>query len=41
LLTAIAALPIRQRRVYVLRELHGLRIDETAAELGLTGQQVE
>jgi hypothetical protein len=35
------ALPDRQRRVYVLRELHGLRIDETAAELGLTAAQVE
>jgi sigma-70-like protein len=34
-------LPERQRGVYVLRELHGLRIDETAAELGLTTEQVE
>ena len=33
LVAALAALPDRQRRVYVLRELHGLRIDETAAEL--------
>ena len=35
LVEALAALPDRQRRVYVLRELHGLRIDETAAELAL------
>ena len=41
LVEALAALPERQRRVYVLRELHGLRIDETAAELGLTAPQVE
>jgi RNA polymerase sigma factor (sigma-70 family) len=41
LVTALAGLPDRQRRVYVLREIHGLRIDETAAELGLTGSQVE
>lgn len=41
LVAALAALPDRQRRVYVLRELHGLRIDETAAELGLGPQQVE
>jgi RNA polymerase sigma factor (sigma-70 family) len=41
LIAAFAALPDRQRRVYVLRELHGLRIDETAAELGLTAAQVE
>ena len=41
LLAALAALPERQRRVYVLRELHGLRIDETGAELGLTSAQVE
>ena len=41
LVAALAALPDRQRRVYVLRELHGLRIDETAAELGLSPQQVE
>lgn len=41
LTAALAALPDRQRRVYVLRELHGLRIDETAAELGLGTQQVE
>jgi RNA polymerase sigma-70 factor (ECF subfamily) len=41
LLEALAALPERQREVYVLRELHGLRIDETCAELGLTSVQVE
>ncbi|HEY6961493.1 MAG TPA: sigma-70 family RNA polymerase sigma factor [Gaiellaceae bacterium] len=41
LVAALAALPDRQRRVYVLRELHGLRIDETAGELGLTAAQVE
>jgi hypothetical protein len=41
LVTALAALPDRQRRVYVLREVHGMRIDETAAELGLTSAQVE
>ena len=41
LVEALAALPERQRRVYVLREVHGLRIDETAAELGLAPQQVE
>jgi RNA polymerase sigma-70 factor, ECF subfamily len=38
---ALASLSDRQRRVYVLRELHGLRIDETAAELSLTAAQVE
>ncbi len=41
LVAALASLPERQRRVYVLRELHGLRIDETAAELSLTSAQVE
>jgi RNA polymerase sigma factor (sigma-70 family) len=41
LVAALAALPERQRGVYVLREVHGLRIDETAAELGLTTAQVE
>jgi uncharacterized membrane protein YgcG len=41
LVAAFARWPDRQRRVYVLRELHGLRIDETAAELGLTAAQVE
>ena len=41
LVAALAALPDRQRRVYVLRELHGLRIDETAHELALTTAQVE
>jgi len=41
LVEALATLPDRQRRVYALREVHGLRIDETAAELGLTAAQVE
>ena len=41
LLEAMAALPERQRHVYVLREVHGLRIDETCAQLGLTTVQVE
>ena len=41
LVTAVAALPERQRHVFVLRELHGLRIDETALELGLSAPQVE
>lgn len=41
LVSALAALPDRQRRVYVLREVHGMRIDETAAELGITTLQVE
>ncbi len=41
LVSALASLPERQRRVYVLRELHGLRIDETAAELALSAAQVE
>jgi RNA polymerase sigma factor (sigma-70 family) len=41
LLAAVAGLPDRQRRVFVLREIHGLRIGETAAELRLTTQQVE
>ncbi|HVC87058.1 MAG TPA: sigma-70 family RNA polymerase sigma factor [Gaiellaceae bacterium] len=41
LVAALASLPDRQRRVYALREVHGLRIDETASELGLTAAQVE
>ena len=41
LVAALASLPDRQRHVYALREVHGLRIDETAAELGLTNAQVE
>ena len=41
LVAALASLPERQRRVFVLRELHGLRIDETGAELGLSSSQVE
>ena len=41
IVAALAALPERQRRVYALRELHGLRIDEIGAALSLTTQQVE
>jgi RNA polymerase sigma factor (sigma-70 family) len=41
LIEALATLPDRQRRVYVLREVNGLRIDETATELGLSSAQVE
>ena len=41
LIAALGTLPDRQRQVYVLRELHGLRIDETAAELSLSATQVE
>ncbi len=41
LVEAVAALPETQRKVYVLRELHGLRIDETARELALSRAQVE
>ena len=41
LIAALATLPDRQRQVYVLREVHGLRIDETAAELSLSATQVE
>ncbi len=41
LLQALAALPERQRRAYVLRELHGLKMAEIAAELGLGVAQVE
>lgn len=41
LVEAVAALPDAQRHVYVLRELHGLRIDETGRELGLSAAQVE
>lgn len=41
LVTALAGLPEIQRRVYVLREVHGLRVAETAAELGLKPPQVE
>jgi uncharacterized membrane protein YgcG len=40
-MAAVAALPGRQRHVFALRELHGLRIEEIAAELHLTAQQVE
>ncbi|MDX6511713.1 MAG: hypothetical protein QOE36_1217, partial [Gaiellaceae bacterium] len=41
LLEALTALPDRQRRAYVLREVHGLRVSEIATELRLTGAQVE
>ena len=41
LVAAVASLPERQRHVFVLRELHALRIDETAAELGLSAPQIE
>jgi RNA polymerase sigma factor (sigma-70 family) len=41
LTAAIAALPERQQKVFVLRELHGLRIAEAASELGLSNAQVE
>jgi RNA polymerase sigma factor (sigma-70 family) len=41
LVAALAALPDRQRHVFVLRELHGMRIDETASELDLAPAQVE
>jgi RNA polymerase sigma factor (sigma-70 family) len=41
LLAAIEALPERQRRVFLLREIQGLRIDEIAGELALTVTQVE
>jgi RNA polymerase sigma factor (sigma-70 family) len=41
LLDALTALPDRQRRAYVLRELHGLRIAEIGFELSLSVPQVE
>lgn len=41
LVAALGALPERQRRVYLLREVHGLRVAEIAASLSLTAQQVE
>jgi RNA polymerase sigma factor (sigma-70 family) len=41
LLDALAKLPDRQRRAYVLREVHGLRVAEIAAELSLAVPQVE
>jgi RNA polymerase sigma-70 factor (ECF subfamily) len=41
LLQALAKLPDRQRRAYVLREVHGLRVAEIAAELSLAAAQVE
>jgi len=41
LLAALAELPERQRRAYVLRELHGLRVAEIADELTLRAPQVE
>jgi hypothetical protein len=41
LIRGIGALPERQRRVYLLRELRGLSVSEIAVELELTSQQVE
>jgi RNA polymerase sigma factor (sigma-70 family) len=41
LLDALAQLPDRQRRAYVLREVHGLRVAEIASELELAVPQVE
>jgi RNA polymerase sigma factor (sigma-70 family) len=41
LLNALAQLPDRQRRAYVLREVHGLRVAEIASELELAVPQVE
>lgn len=41
LLRAMQSLPVRQQRVYLLREVQGLRIDDIAAELGLSSNQVE
>lgn len=41
LLSAIQALPERQRRVFLLREIQGLRIDEIASKLNVTDVQVE
>jgi RNA polymerase sigma factor (sigma-70 family) len=41
LIRGIGALPERQRRVYLLRELRGLTVSEIAVELELTSEQVE
>ena len=41
LVAALVSLPDRQREAYVLRELHGFRVDEIADELSLTSPQVE
>ena len=41
LLQGLAALPERQRRVYLLRELRGLTVSEIGAELSLRNEQVE
>jgi RNA polymerase sigma factor (sigma-70 family) len=41
LIRGIGALPERQRRVYLLRELRGFSVSEIAVELELTPQQVE
>ncbi|RDI73642.1 sigma70-ECF: RNA polymerase sigma factor, sigma-70 family [Gaiella occulta] len=41
LVAALEQLSERQRRVYLLRELHGLRVAEIAATLSLTAEQVE
>jgi RNA polymerase sigma factor (sigma-70 family) len=41
LVSALTALPDRQRSAYLLREIRGLRISEIAEQLDLTQQQVE
>lgn len=41
LVKAFRSLPERQQRVYLLREVQGLRVDEIARGLGLTSVQVE
>jgi RNA polymerase sigma factor (sigma-70 family) len=41
LIAAMRTLPERQRAVYVLRELKGLRVGEIGAQLGLATEQVE
>jgi hypothetical protein len=41
LLDALAKLPDRQRRAYLLREVHGLRVAEIAAGLALSTPRVE
>lgn len=41
LIAALRTLPERQRAVYVLRELQGLRVGEIGSRLGLATEQVE